>query len=104
MVQRIGGFRRKTRFKLQKSVREKGKISIKKFLQILTIGQKVGLSYEPAIQKGMYHPRFHGKIGTVIGQRGECYLVSVKQGKSLKTVVSHPIHLKIIQNEPKTNI
>ena len=34
------------------------------------IGDRVHVVVEPSIQKGMPHRRFHGKTGTVIGQRG----------------------------------
>ena len=66
-MQRLGGMRRKTRFKLQKSLREKGKISIRRFTQNLTDGTRVTLKADPAYQRGMYHPRFHGKCGVVKG-------------------------------------
>ena len=94
MVQRIGGFRRKTRSKLRKKVREKGKISISKYLQSFKVGEKVCLKAEPAVQKGMYFPRFHGKVGTVKSKRGKCYEVFIKDGKKEKMLIIHPVHLK----------
>jgi large subunit ribosomal protein L21e len=94
MVQRTGGFRRKTRSKLRKNVREKGKISIKKFLQSFNEGDKVGFKAEPAVQRGMYHPRFHGKTGTITGKKGGCYEVEIRDGSKQKTLVVHPIHLR----------
>ena len=54
MVTRIGGFRRKTRHKLKKTVRTRGKLSLTRFLQSFVAGEKVVLSAEPAYQKGMY--------------------------------------------------
>ncbi|MDD5331464.1 MAG: 50S ribosomal protein L21e [Candidatus Nanoarchaeia archaeon] len=94
MVQRIGGFRRKTRSKLRKSVNEKGKISLKNFLQKFKEGDNVCLKAEPAYQKGMYYPRFHGKNGKVVGKQGDCYNVLIKDGKKEKNIVVHPIHLR----------
>jgi large subunit ribosomal protein L21e len=96
MVQRQGGMRRKTRHKLQKNVRQKGKISFQRFFQKLAIGDKVKLNAEPAHHKGMYYPRFHGKVGDVIGMQGECYTVQIKDGSKLKEVIVHPVHLKKI--------
>ena len=95
-MKRIGGFRRKTRSKLRKNIREKGKISLKRYFQIFRIGEKVSLVAEPAIQKAMYYPRFHGIIGTVIAKRGNCYEVSIKDNNKTKTVITHPVHLKRI--------
>lgn len=92
MPKRIGGFRRKTRNKLKKY--ERGKISIKKYLQKLSIGDKVCLMAEPAIQHGMYYPRFHGKHGTITGKQGACYLVKIKDKNKEKSLIVHPVHLE----------
>tara|TARA_Y100000310_G_scaffold302635_1_gene340161 strand:+ start:18048 stop:18338 length:291 start_codon:yes stop_codon:yes gene_type:complete len=94
MVTRVGGFRRKTRSKLKKSKDEKGKISIRNYLQSFNIGDKVYLKAEPAVQKGMYYPRFHGNVGTIIKKQGKCYKMEIKDGQKLKTLIVHPIHLK----------
>lgn len=94
MTKRIGGNRRKTRHKLAKNVRDKGKISLARYFQDFKKGDKVCLVAEPSIHEGMYYPRFHGKAGTVLCKRGKCYEVQIKDVKMLKTVVVHPIHLK----------
>jgi large subunit ribosomal protein L21e len=94
MVTRIGGSRRKTRHKLKKHHRRKGKISFTRYFQKFEVGQKVLLNAEPAVQKGMYFPRFHGRIGEVIGQKGNCYNVEIRDIKKLKTVTVHPVHLR----------
>jgi large subunit ribosomal protein L21e len=96
MAQRKGGFRRKTRSKLRKKTSERGKVSIRKYFQELKAGTSVCFKADPAFQKGMYFPRFHGKTGKVIGKEGSCYKVEFKDGKKQKTVVAHPIHLKRI--------
>ncbi|MEM1578624.1 MAG: 50S ribosomal protein L21e [Archaeoglobaceae archaeon] len=87
------GFRFKSGRKLKKDIREKG-INLRKFLQEFKIGQKVIISIEPASQKGMPHPRYQGRSGIVIGQRGRAYLVQIKDGGKLKTLISRPEHLK----------
>lgn len=97
MVTRIGGMRRKTRNKLAKHARKKGKISIRQQLQEFSVGDKVLLKAEPAVQQGMYFPRFHGKIGTVTGTQGNCYLVDIYDGNKKKAVVVHPVHLRSTQ-------
>ena len=94
MATRIGGFRRKTRSKLKKNIREKGKLSLRRFFQSFKTGEKVKLIAEPAYQKGMYFPRFHGKIGEVAGQKGKCYEVKIKDGRAEKLLIVHPIHLR----------
>ena len=94
MTKRIGGNRRKTRHKLAKNVRDKGKISLARYFQDFKKGDKVCLVAEPSIHEGMYYPRFHGKAGVVLSKRGKCYEIQIKDVKMLKTVVVHPIHLK----------
>lgn len=94
MVKRIGGFRRRTRHKLRKKAADKGKISLRKYFQSFNTGDKVLLSAEPSIHKGMYHPRFHSKSATVTGKRGNCYKVEIRDKNKLKTLIVHPIHLR----------
>lgn len=97
MATRIGGMRRKTRHKLSKPQRSSGKMSLTKFFQTMNTGDKVCLKAEPAYQKGMYFPRFHGKMGVVKAKKGDCYEVQIKDLGKLKTVVVHPVHLQRIK-------
>ena len=63
---------------MSKNIKQKGKISITSFLRDFNDGDKVCLVAEPAYQKGMYYPRFHGKAGIVVGKKGNCYEVQIK--------------------------
>jgi len=94
MVKRIGGLRRKTRYKLRKEKRRRGKISITRYFQAFGAGDKVYLSVESAVQKGMYHPRFMGKSGIIKSKRGKCYEVTINDLGKEKTLIIHPVHLK----------
>ncbi len=94
MTKRIGGFRRKTRNKLKKNIRKRGKISLTRYFQEFNENDRVILSAEPAVQKGMYFPRFHGLTGIVKGKKGNCYEIIIKDGGKQKTLVVHPVHLK----------
>ncbi len=49
---------------------------------------------EPAVQHGMYYPRFHGKHGVVKGKQGNCYIVGIKDKNKAKDLIVHPVHLK----------
>lgn len=93
-MRRIGGFRRKTRYKLQKTYKTRGKISIRNFFQKFDIGQSVHLVAEPAYQQGMYDPKFYGRVGVVSGMQGRCYKVDIREGGKAKTLIVHPVHLK----------
>ena len=94
MVKRIGGFRRKTRYKFRKEKRQRGKISITRYFQSFNAGDRVYLGAEPAVQKGMYYPRFMGKTGIVRGKRGRCYEILINDIGKEKTLIVHPVHLK----------
>lgn len=94
MVTRKGGVRRKTRYKFTKEKRRRGKISIMRYFQAFEAGERVLLDVEPAVQKGMYHPRFMGKSGIVKGRRGKCYEVTINDLGKEKTLMVHPVHLK----------
>jgi large subunit ribosomal protein L21e len=93
MVKRQGGFRSGTRSKLSKGKRVRGKISQRKFFQTLNIGDRVKLTAEPAHQKAMYFPRYHGLVGIVKGKQGNCYNVSINDHKKEKVLIVHPVHL-----------
>ena len=97
MSKRIGGFRRKTRDKLKKSPRTKGKISIRRYLQEFKIGDHVNLSAESAVQKGMYLPRFHGRTAMIVGKQGNCYKVRIQDGELDKMLIVHPVHLRGVE-------
>ena len=94
MTKRIGGFRRKTRHKLRKNVRREGKLSLTRYFKRFNVDEKVQLDAEPSIQDGMYHPRFHGKHGIVMGKKGDCYQISIKDGGKIKKLIVHPVHLR----------
>ncbi len=101
MAKRIGGFRRKTRDKLNKSPRMKGKISIRKYLQEFQQGDVVCLKIEPSFHKGMFFPRYYGKTGTIDGKQGKCYKVSFVDGHKEKMLLVHPLHLvKMREQKP----
>ncbi|PWR76123.1 50S ribosomal protein L21e [Methanospirillum stamsii] len=91
------GPRKKTRYKFKKDLRERGVLPVTRVIQKFEIGQKVHIVCEPSIQKGMPHRRFHGKTGSVIGQRGRAWLVEIRDGNKNKMVISRPQHLRAQQ-------
>ncbi|MCG7854821.1 MAG: 50S ribosomal protein L21e [Methanoregulaceae archaeon] len=88
------GPRKKTRYKFKKDMRRRGILPVTCLIQRFEIGQKVHVVCEPSIQKGMPHPRFHGKTGTVVGQRGRAWLLHIRDGNKDKIVIARPQHLK----------
>jgi len=93
-MQRIGTLRRKTRSKYKKNFRDRGKIKISRFVQTFKKGDKAILHIHSSYMKGMYHPRFFGKIGEVIRKTGKCYELKIMDIGKEKIVLVHPVHLK----------
>ena len=94
MVKRVGSIRRKTRRLLAVQKKDKGKLSLTRFLQKLNDGDKVVLKAAPSVQDGQsYYRRFHGKTGTVIGRKGKCYEVRIKDKDKIKSILVKPVHL-----------
>jgi large subunit ribosomal protein L21e len=93
-MKRIGVLRRKSRDKLKKDYRQRGKLSLTRYLQSFSEGDRVLLSVEPAVQTGMYGARFIGKSGVIKAKTGRCYEVSIMDGGKEKTIIAHPVHLK----------
>ncbi len=96
-MRRSKGFRRKTRKKLRKGVREKGKIYVTKALQEFNVGDYVAIKIDPSIHKGMPHPRFYGRTGKVVEKRGRAYVIEVKDGNTIKKIIALPEHLKLVK-------
>jgi ribosomal protein L21E len=96
MVTRRGGNRRKTRHLMKKNVRDRGKLSLTRFFTEFAVGDKVKLLAEPAYQKATFFLRFYGKNAIVQGRRGNCYEVSIRDGGKIKTLITHPVHLRKI--------
>jgi large subunit ribosomal protein L21e len=88
------GERRCTRYKLKKTVRERGISPVSKAIQEFDEGQMVHIDIDPSVQKGMPNAKFQGKTGKVVGQRGRAFLLHVRDGNSTKEIVVLPQHLK----------
>lgn len=83
-------------------MRKRGLGSIEKYLIDYNIQDKVDIIGDPSVQKrGLPHRRHYGKTGTVIGQRGRCFLVEVKLGNSKKTIIIGREHLRLNSSSAK---
>lgn len=87
------GERRKTRYKLKKSVRSRGISPVSKSIQEFETGQRVHITIDPSIHHGMPHPKFHGRTATITGRRGRGYLLAVRDGNTIKEIIAYPEHL-----------
>lgn len=94
MSKRKGGPRAGGRSVFRKHPRTRGKISLTKYFMPYEVGDLAILTAEPAVQKNIYHVRFHGITGLVTGKRGACYELQIQDGGKQKMLIVHPIHLK----------
>lgn len=98
MVKRVGSGRRKTRKVFSKPYRQRGKLSVVRYLQEFKINDRVCLKAEPSVHEGLYFRRFHGKTGVIKAKRGSCYEVEIRDGNKKKIVITHPVHLIKVKN------
>ncbi|WP_304123690.1 50S ribosomal protein L21e [Methanosphaera cuniculi] len=89
------GLRSRSRYKLKKSIRPSRANPITRKIQVFEDGNKVHIIIDSSIQKGQPHPRFHGKTGKIVGQKGKAYLVGIKDGNKPKELIIRPEHLKL---------
>ncbi len=87
MVQKSHGSKRGTRRKLRAK-----KITITRRLQRFNVGDIVHVDVLPT--KGMPYHRFQGKTGRIVGERGNAYIVEVRDGNKPKTLITKPEHFK----------
>ena len=95
MTRHTRGLRTGTRRRLKSGVRAKFKPE--KFLKEFKPGDKVIISPDPSVQKGMPYSRFKGRMGVIEEKRGSAYMVRVRTGKQVKSVISGPEHLKALK-------
>ncbi|QQG40028.1 MAG: 50S ribosomal protein L21e [Candidatus Aenigmatarchaeota archaeon] len=86
------GPRQGTRNAFRKNIREK--TTVNQFLRAFAIGDRVAIGVEPASHRALPHRRFLGKVGIVIGKRGDAYLVETKTGDKTKRIFITPEHIK----------
>lgn len=89
------GFNNRTRSLFRKSSRQSGLRSLRYLLEPIEIGEKVDILLDSSIQKGRPHRRFNGLSGIVMEKRGQSYVIDVKVGNMMKTVISRPEHMRL---------
>jgi large subunit ribosomal protein L21e len=93
MVKSSKGFRSRSRGTFTKKVRERGLPPITRFLREFAIGQKVMVRIEASDPHGQPHPRYQGRVCTVVAKSGRAYRIEFLDGGKRKELVATPIHL-----------
>jgi large subunit ribosomal protein L21e len=101
MVKASKGFRSRSRGWSTKKVRERGLPPITRFLQQFKIGEKVIVRLESSDPHGMPHPRYQGRVCTVVGKVGRAYRIQFVDGHKPKELIANPVHLMRADRPPK---
>lgn len=88
------GFRRGARHILRKKPRERGLQPIGALLHEYKEGDKVAIKIDSSVHKGMPHPRYQGRIGVIAEKRGRAYVITLVEGKKVRTLIARPEHIK----------
>jgi len=92
---RSKGFRRGSRKVLKKKARERGMQPLGRLLHKYTKGDKVVVKIDPSVHGGMPHHRYQGKVGTVVEQRGQAYVVEIRESTKNKDLIIRPEHIRV---------
>ncbi len=91
------GKRSKTRKKMRKNIKERGKVPTLKTIQNFKKGEKASIKINPSIHQGQPHTKFHGRVGTILGKQGKSYMVKIKEGNKAKKIIVRPEHLQKVE-------
>ncbi len=82
----------------RRKLRNREDVSPNKFLKDFEPGDKVQINIEPSSHSGMPHPRFQGKVGKILGKRGQAFQLKIKEGGKEKEFNITPEHLQKVEN------
>ena len=103
MVTRIGSSRKKSKYIMRVSKKDKGKLNLARYLQKLKTGDNVVFKVAPNHHKGQYFIRFHGKTGKVLRERGGAYEIEFSDKGKKKIIIANPVHLLKVESGAKNN-
>ena len=93
MVKSSKGFRSRSRGTFTKDVRERGLPPVTRFLREFEVGDRVMVRIEPSDPHGQPHPRYQGRVCTVVARSGRAYRIEFLDGRKRKELVATPVHL-----------
>lgn len=75
--------------------KHKKRLTVNDMIKQFNIGDAVTIKIKPNFHKGMPHPRYRGRRGTVIGLQGRSCIVKIKDGGKYKKLIVSPVHLTL---------
>ena len=73
----------------------KRKLTIPGLISGYSIGDCVAIDSQSKYS-GMPHPRYRGRTGTIVAQRGKSYVVEISDMNATKQLIIPPVHLKAV--------
>ena len=73
----------------------KRKLTIPGLISGYSIGDCVAIDSQSKYS-GMPHPRYRGRTGTIVAQRGKSYVVEISDMKATKQLIIPPVHLQSV--------
>jgi large subunit ribosomal protein L21e len=92
MAQKSHGSRHGTRKKFAKGGEDS--LSVNDHMKQFEEGQKVVVEFNPSVQEGRVHSRFHGRTAEVTGHQGRAVRIELDDGGKHKKLFVRPVHLK----------
>ncbi len=69
-------------------------LTITDYIKDLKVGDKVVI-LPKKVDKTIPHPKYRGRVGTIIEKRGKAYVVEIELGKHAKRkLIVEPLHLE----------
>jgi large subunit ribosomal protein L21e len=82
-----------SRNKLRNKPRDRGTSPPQRAVEEFEVGENVHLRIDPSVHDGRFNHRFNGTTGTVEGEQGQAYEVTIRDGGKEKTIIAKPAHL-----------
>jgi large subunit ribosomal protein L21e len=82
-----------SRNKLRNKPRDRGTSPPQRAVEEFEVGENVHLRIDPSVHDGRFNHRFNGTTGTVEGEQGQAYKVTIRDGGKEKTIIAKPAHL-----------
>lgn len=68
-------------------------LNVDTFIKTFEIGDKVAIVQKSNV-RNIPHPRYKGKIGTVLAKRGSAYVIEIKAITKKRTLIVPVVHLE----------
>lgn len=95
------GYRHGTRKLFSKKTREKGIRPPDYLLTNYAEGDIVDIIIDSSAHKGMPHRRYHGKTGVIKKKQGESFIIEIKQGRAIKSIITRREHIRKSRSQIK---